>query len=118
MNILSQTGDSPLLTAAKDRREAVLMALVRIDMERNQPPPPPMNLNISTTIANRTPSAKSVNSGTFSRLTSGVGGGGGTPSRSGSGWAQRVFRTSSAATIHASEDFVRVPNLKIISLFC
>ncbi len=36
MNILSQTGDTPLLVAAKDRREAVLLALVRVEAEQRQ----------------------------------------------------------------------------------
>ncbi|VDD75147.1 unnamed protein product [Mesocestoides corti] len=90
LNILSQNGDTPLLVAAKDRRESVLLALIRVEMEHKQ------SATTTTAVsAIRTPSAKSASSAT-SRLT--MVSSGGSPNRP-TGWAMRVFRTPSAATV-------------------
>ncbi|BHF84417.1 hypothetical protein SprV_0902756800 [Sparganum proliferum] len=107
LNILSQAGDTPLLTAAKDRREAVLLALIRVEQEHQQAALAASELSGARAPANRTPSSKSAGSATsrFTLLSNGslsacaVTNRAATPNRQSSGWAQRVFRTASAATI-------------------
>ncbi|VDL86021.1 unnamed protein product [Schistocephalus solidus] len=107
LNILSQAGDTPLLTAAKDRREAALLALIHVEQEHQQAALAASELSGARASANRTPSSKSAGSTTsrFTLLTNGslstyaVTNSVATPNRQSSGWAQRVFRTASAATI-------------------
>ncbi|KAM3187179.1 hypothetical protein ACTXT7_002833 [Hymenolepis weldensis] len=84
LNILSQAGDTPLLVAAKDRKEGLLLTLLRVEDERKAQ-------------ATKSGATSTLNITTTSLVFSPTGSSGSSPARR-LGWTSKVLRTASATT--------------------
>ncbi|VDM16828.1 unnamed protein product [Hydatigera taeniaeformis] len=88
LNILSQAGDTPLLVASKDRKEGLLLTLLRIEEEHKSKAAAAAILSapINTSLSTFTTTSLALGSGSSSS----------SPNRR-FGWTSKVFRTASAA---------------------
>ncbi|KAL5961775.1 Ankyrin-1, partial [Taenia solium] len=90
LNILSQAGDTPLLVASKDRKEGLLLTLLRVEDEHKS-----KAVAAATTILSA-PIDTSLNTITTTSLALASGSSASSPNRR-FGWTSKVLRTASAA---------------------
>ncbi|EUB56959.1 Tankyrase-1 [Echinococcus granulosus] len=98
LNILSQAGDTPLLVASKDRKEGLLLTLLRVEDEHKS--------KAAATIPS-TPTDTSLNIITTTSLALASGSSASSPNRR-FGWTSKVLRTASASA--AASNTITVAN--------